>query len=100
MAQLFLGGSRRWQNGTLVVPIDQSAKSDVRKAFSQQVLQLDVEAVKIQWMKAIVAGKGRPPLSASEEDVIETVAKDSRVIGYVSADAALPPNVKTLAIRE
>lgn len=35
VAQCFLGGLRRWSNGQMVVPIDQSAKSDVRKAFSQ-----------------------------------------------------------------
>lgn len=51
-------------------------------------------------MKAIVAGKARPPLSASEADVIETVGKDPRMIGYVSAAAALPPYVKTVALRE
>ena len=72
----------------------------MRKAFSQQVLQLDVEAVQVQWMRAIVAGKGRPPLSAAEDDVIEAVAKDPRMIGYVSADIALPPNVKAISIRE
>ena len=100
VAQCYVGGYCRWSNGQPVVPIDQSTKSAVRKAFSQQVLQLDVEAVQVQWMRAIVAGKGRPPISASEADVIESVAKDPKMMGYVSADAALPPNVKTVAIRQ
>ena len=100
VAQCYLGGQRRWANGQLLVPIDQSTKSEVRKAFSQQILLLDVEAVQVQWMRAIGAGKGRPPLSAAEDDVIEAVAKDARMIGYVSADIALPPNVKAISIRE
>ena len=99
VAQCYLGGYCRWSNGRPVVPIDQSAKSDVRKAFSQQVLQLDVQAVQVRWMKAIDAGKGRPPISASEADVIESVAKDPNMLGYVSADAVLPPTVKTVAVR-
>lgn len=100
VARCYLGGQRRWANGQLLVPIDQSTKSEVRKAFSQQVLQLDVEAVQVQWMRAISAGAGRPPLSASEADVIEAVGKDPRVIAYVSADTVLPPNIKAIAIRE
>ena len=100
VAQCYLGGQRRWANGQLLVPVDQSTKSEVRKAFSQQVLKLDVEAVKVHWIRAITAGEGRPPLSASEADVIDTVAKDPRAIGYVSADTVLPPNIKAIAIRE
>lgn len=100
VAQCFLGGQRRWASGKVLVPIDQSAKSAVRKSFSQAVLQLDVEAVQVQWMKAIVAGNGRPPLAAAEAEVIEAVAKDSRMIGYVSADVELPPNVKAITVRD
>ena len=99
VAQCYMGGTRRWANGQLLVPIDQSTKSEVRRAFSQEVLQLDVEAVQVQWIRAITLGKGRPPLAAAEADVIETVAKDPRVIGYVSADAVLPPSVKVIAVR-
>jgi ABC-type phosphate transport system substrate-binding protein len=100
VAQCFLGGPRRWANGQVLVPIDQSTKSEVRRAFSQQVLLLDVEAVQVQWIRAITQGKGRPPLSASEADVIETVGKDPRMIGYVSADSELPPSVKVITVRD
>lgn len=100
VAQCYLGGPRRWASGLQLVPIDQSAKSEVRKAFSHGVLQLDVEAVQMQWMKAIVQGNGRPPLSAGESEVIEAVGKDPRMIGYVSADITLPPTVKAIALRD
>ena len=58
-----------------------------------------MDAVQIHWMKIIMAGRGQPPLTASEEDVLRMVSKDKRMVGYVSAEAALPAGVKVVAVR-
>jgi hypothetical protein len=83
-----------------VVPVDQSAKSVVRAAFSQDVLGLSVDAVQTHWTKSIHAGGSLPPVTASEEDVLRMVAKEKRMMGYVSAEAELPEGVKAIEIRD
>jgi hypothetical protein len=99
VALLYLGEPRQWPSGESVVPVDQSAKAPVREVFSQDVLGRTIEAVQAHWMKAIVSGKGRPPLTASEEEILAMVARRRGMIAYVSAGAALPPGVKVLAVR-
>jgi ABC-type phosphate transport system substrate-binding protein len=96
----YLGERRRWQNGDPVVPLDLSATSPLRAAFSQEILGRSVDAVRIHWMKLIVAGQARPPVTAAEEEVIHTIAKDKRAIGYVSSDAVLPADVKVVPLRD
>ena len=99
IASAYLGARRQWPDGEPVVVVDQSAKSPVRASFSQEVLGKDVDAVRMHWMKLIVAGRGRPPLTASEEDVLSMVSKDKRMVGYVSAEVALPAGVKVVSVR-
>jgi hypothetical protein len=96
VAQYYLGSRRE---GEALIAVDQSTKSPVRAAFSQGVLHLSVEAVQAHWMKAIVAGRV-PPFTATEEDVLKMVAKEKRMIGYVSADTPLPPDVKVVTLRD
>jgi len=100
VAGCYLGETRQWPNGDQVVVLDQSAKSPVRAAFSQAVLGRTVDAVQIHWMKLITAGRGRPPLTASEEDIVNLVAKERRMVGYVSADIVLPPSVKVVPVKD
>jgi hypothetical protein len=95
-----MGQRLQWRDGQPVVPIDLSVTSPVRASFSKDVLGLSVEAVQMHWMKLITAGRGRPPYTASEEDVLKTVGKERWMIGYVSAEAVLPPTVRNVPLRE
>ena len=100
VVQCFMGKTRQWPDGQFVVPVDQSAKSPVRAAFSQTVLGLSVEAVQTHWTKSIHAGGSLPPLTAPEEDVLRMVAKEKRMMSYVSAEAVLPEGVKAVEVRD
>ena len=100
VVKVYMGERRRWQNGDPVVPVDLSATSPVRAAFSQEVLGRTVDAVRVHWMKLIVAGRAQPPITATEEDILVVVAKDKRAIGYVSSDAVLPGDVKIVPLRD
>jgi hypothetical protein len=101
IAGCYMGEPRQWSDGEPVVPVDQSAKSPVRAAFSQVVLGRSVDAVQIHWMKLITAGRSRrPPLTASEQDILNMVARERRMVGYVSAEIPLPPTVKAVALRD
>jgi hypothetical protein len=47
-----------------------------------------------------MAGRGRPPFTASEDGVLKTVGKERWMIGYVSAEAVLPPSVRAVPLSE
>jgi hypothetical protein len=100
VASCYLGERRQWPDGGVVVVLDQSLKSPVRAAFSQEVLGQSVDAVQSHWMKLITTGRGRPPLTATEEEIVSLVAKERRMVGYVSAELTLPPSVKAVPVRD
>lgn len=102
VAALFLDRRTRWAEGA-ASPVDQSARSALREAFSRDVLGRPVAAVLIHWQQRIGSAVDRqmpPPVKASDEDVIAHVAKEKGGIGYVSWAAALPPTVKALRLRD
>jgi ABC-type phosphate transport system substrate-binding protein len=99
LAQIYLGGVARWGNARVIAPVDLSSTSAVRAAFSEQVLGMPVEAVKLHWLRRLVGGQ-RPPLSkSSDEDVIAFVAAEAGGIGYVSHPTPLPATVRELALQ-
>jgi ABC-type phosphate transport system substrate-binding protein len=103
LAAVFLKKALRWSGGGgLAVPVDQSGTSQVRKAFSEAVIQLPVAQVVQYWQKQMFSASGQrpPPVKDGDAVVIAFVAKNAGAIGYVSAGAALPPEVKTLALAD
>ncbi len=99
LAQIFLGSVARWGNARLIVPVDLSSTSAVRAAFSEKVLGMPVEAVKLHWLRRLSAGQ-RPPLSKpTDEDVIAFVAAEPGGIGYVSPLTPLPETVRELTFQ-
>jgi ABC-type phosphate transport system substrate-binding protein len=99
LAQVYLGSVTRWGDGQTIAPVDLSSTSPVRKAFSEEVLGLSVDGVRVHWLRRISAGQ-RPPLSkASDDEVIAFVAAQKGAVGYVSAAAPLPATVQPLAIQ-
>jgi ABC-type phosphate transport system substrate-binding protein len=100
LAAVFLRKAVRWGSGRMAVPVDQSGTSAVRKAFSEAVLGMPVAAVVQYWQKQMLAGRPLlPPIvKGSDVEMIAFVAKTEGAVGYVSKAAALPPEVKALAI--
>lgn len=100
LSAIFLKKIVRLSDGTPLEPFDQSSTSPVRIAFSEQILGQSVAAlVQTHWAKEITSGRSRPPLvKATDADVILAVGSKSGGIGYVAADAELPPTVKVLQV--
>ena len=65
---------QRWGDGRAIEPVDLTAASPVREAFSVDVLGMPVAGVKNYWMERIA--KGVYPARIKEAD--------AEVIGYVS----------------
>jgi len=99
LADIFMGKAQRWGDGRDVLPVDLTATSPVREAFSKACLGLPTEGVRLYWMRRISSG-AQPPLSRkTDEDVIAYVASHPGAVGYVAVGLALPETVKAIALR-
>ena len=88
-----------WSHGPAGDPVDLSATSPVRAAFSSEVLGQSVEAVQNHWRRRLLEKRDPPPKArATDEDVIVHVLKSPGAIGYVSAAATLPEGVRELRV--
>jgi hypothetical protein len=100
LSAIFLKQARKWGDGSNVLPVDQSLRSPVRSAFSQEVLQQNVDAVNLYWQRRIASGVMPPMVKSSDEEIISFVSSTAGAIGYVSAGLPLPDSVKAVAITE
>lgn len=101
VAAAFLKKVTRWGDGTVIAPVDQSATSPVRKAFTEAVVKQPVAYVQHHWMQMIHTGRGQPPpVKNSDAEVAAYVAKEAGAIGYVAADFSPPPGTKILRLAE
>ena len=102
LAAVFLKKVPRWGDKTPAVPVDQSATSVVRRAFSESVLGMPVSTVLQYWQKQMFATPPqRPPaVKASDAEVVAFVAATPGAVGYVSARTTLPPEVKALSFAD
>lgn len=97
---IYMQPGARWADGKAAKPVDQSTRSPIRAAFSEQVLKMNLLAVQRHWMSALSSGATPPPVKTNDKEVIAFVRSDPAAIGYVSAEAALDPGVKVLKIVE
>jgi ABC-type phosphate transport system substrate-binding protein len=104
LARIFLKKQTRYKDGSELSPVDQSARSPVRAAFSRAVLAAEglekISAVENYWRQLIYSGRGTPPaVKNGDEDVRVYVAATPGGIGYVS-DKAVLTGVKTVKIED
>ncbi len=101
LARLFLKKDTRWESGETVEPVDQSAKSTVRAAFSTDVHRKDVGSIKSYWQQQIFSSRGTPPPEmSSDAEVLAFVRSHAGAVGYVSSAAAVGDGVKVLKLAD
>lgn len=101
LSRCFMKQANIWISGQPVIPVDQAASSDVRKAFSGAVHGRDVSAVKSFWQRQIFSGRGVPPAEkASDQEVLAFVRANPGAVGYVSSDTDVSADVKVLEIAD
>lgn len=84
LADLYLGRTNRFPDGTSAIPVDQEPGSAAREVFYETYLGRSPAQVKAHWSKLIFTGRGHPPVDLpSNEDVRALVADDPRAIGYL-----------------
>lgn len=101
VSRWFLKQSLRWPDGKVVVPLDQSSRSEVRAAFSLGIHKQPLPAIESYWQKQMFTGRIVPPfVKVGDAEVMSWVAANSAAIGYVSASATLTSGVKAVKIKE
>lgn len=98
-SQIFLRRLTMWDNRQQVLPVDQSADSPVRRAFTKQVHRRTIASVQAYWQQQTFAGNGvAPPERATDADVLSYIRQFHNAIGYVNADTNLGSDIKVLIV--
>src|SRR6202167_1400973 len=79
VADIFLGKTVRFPDGTLAVPIDQEEGSAARNEFYATFTGKSPAQLKSHWTKIIFTGRGQPPMAASS-----SLRSDDRCCQYTN----------------
>jgi ABC-type phosphate transport system substrate-binding protein len=86
VADIFLGRTSRFPNGTPAVPVDLSDGSAERDEFYVKVAGKTPAQVRAYWSKIIFTGRGQPPKAVTNDfDVKRYVVANLDAIGYIDA---------------
>ncbi|HZZ91255.1 MAG TPA: phosphate ABC transporter substrate-binding protein [Usitatibacter sp.] len=86
VADIFLGKSSRFPDGTQATPIDQPEESAVRDRFYSRYTGKSPAQVKAIWSKLIFTGRGLPPVQAADAaQVKKMLAANPAAIGYIDS---------------
>ena len=86
VADIFLGKTSRFPDGSIAMPVDQNEDSPVRDRFYAQFTGKSPAQVKAYWSKMIFTGRGQPPRQVpSSTDAKKFVAQNPNAIGYIDA---------------
>lgn len=84
VADIFLGKTTRFPDGSAAVPIDQNEDSPDRDRFYAQYTGKSPAQVKAHWSKLIFTGRGQPPRQvANGAEAKRAVAQDPHAIAYI-----------------
>ncbi len=84
VADIFLGKTTRFPDGSQAVPIDQSEGTPGRDEFYTRITGKSAAQMKAYWSKIIFTGRGQPPKAvASGSETKKLVVANPNTIGYV-----------------
>jgi len=99
VADIFLGKSSRFPDGTPALPIDLQEDSPARDKFYTQFTGKSPAQVKAHWSKIIFTGRGQPPQqAASGVQARKLIADNPSAIGYID-QSLVDSSVRVLAAR-
>ena len=101
VSRWFLKQATKWPDGKVVVPLDQSSRSEVRAFFCAGVHRQSTQAIETYWQKQIFSGRTVPPfVKVGDAEVMAYVSSNPGAIAYVKGDATLISGVKAVKIKE
>jgi hypothetical protein len=101
VSRWFLKQTTKWPDGKVVVPLDQSTRSEVRAFFCAGIHRQSTQAIESYWQKQIFSGRTTPPfVKVGDAEVMAYVSGNVAAIGYVTASATMISGVKAVKIKE
>jgi ABC-type phosphate transport system substrate-binding protein len=98
VADIFLGKSSRFPDGSPAVPIDLVEDSPTRERFYAQYTGKSPAQVKAHWSKIIFTGRGQPPRQVSNSaEARKLVASNPNAIAYIDS-SLVDDTVRVLAL--
>jgi ABC-type phosphate transport system substrate-binding protein len=89
VANLFLGKSSSFPDGSAAVPIEQADGAPAHDEFHKSVTEKSASQLKSYWSKMIFSGKGTAPKEVSSNaELLKLLASNPAMIGYVDKTAA------------
>ena len=89
VANLFLGKSSSYPDGSAAVPIEQTDATAAHNEFHKSITEKSAAQLKAYWSKMIFLGKGMAPKEVvSNADLLKLLAGNPAMIGYVDKTAA------------
>ena len=84
LADIYLGRSGRFPDGTPAIPCDLAEDSPLREEFYTKLIGKSPAQIKAHWAKLIFTGRGQPPRAvATSEDAKRLVVETPNVICYI-----------------
>lgn len=85
---IFLGKAKYFPDGKAAIPLQMHPGSADYSSFASKVLGKDDNQLRAYWTRLLFTGRATPPKEVdSESQVIDLVAHNPNLIGYVSASS-------------
>jgi len=99
VADIFLGKTSRFPDGSIALPVDQGEESPLREKFYAHFAGKSPAQVKAYWSKIIFTGRGQPPRQAADSTEVKRIVSDNpHAIGYIDS-RQVDSSVRVLAAR-
>ena len=93
--RIFLGKTKRFENGDGAEPVNQKDGSEARNVFNDKILRRSDQQLKYYWARKMFSGGDKPPpVVYNGEDVEDFVAGRPGGIGYLLR----PPTLKDVKV--
>ncbi len=94
---IFLGKAKYFPDGKPALPIQLKEGSPGYENFAEHVLQKNDNQLRAYWSRLVFTGRSTPPKEiATEEEVVNLVAHNPNLIGYVSQDVVQKAKVREI----
>jgi ABC-type phosphate transport system substrate-binding protein len=99
VADIFLGKTSRFPDGSQAVPVDQVEESPARDRFYAQFTGKSPAQMKAHWSKIIFTGRGQPPRQVpGNAEAKKFVADNPHAIGYIDNNL-VDESVRVIAVQ-
>lgn len=81
---IYMGRLRRFPSGTAAQPLDLPPDGAEKALFYRLLVNKDLSDINAYWARLVFSGRTSPPHTLySQDEVVERVAKEPNVIGYI-----------------